>query len=156
MPAFVEPQLCKLVERAPPGPGWGHEVKFDGYRLQLRVEDGEAFLRCNVSSWYVEEQFRNYATLLTTMAQKNKHVTYVNISPAANTWPIIEAQACGVPVIVTAASSMTARNAVITPSAVTATVVGQHSHTRASTSMSAVCFHVPSYAANRTVMSPPP
>ena len=57
-----------------------------------RVEDGEAFLRCNVSSWYVEEQFRNYATLLTTMAQKNKHVTYVNISPAANTWPIIEAQ----------------------------------------------------------------
>ncbi|WP_022723567.1 hypothetical protein [Rhodopseudomonas sp. B29] len=56
------------------------------------VEDGEAFLRCNVSSWYVEPEFRNYATLLTSMAQKNKHVTYVNISPAANTWPIIEAQ----------------------------------------------------------------
>ena len=45
MPAFVEPQLCKLVERAPPGAGWGHEVKFDGYRLQLRVEDGKARLR---------------------------------------------------------------------------------------------------------------
>ena len=25
--------------------GWAHEVKFDGYRLQLRVEDGEARLR---------------------------------------------------------------------------------------------------------------
>ena len=25
--------------------GWAHEVKFDGYRLQLRVEDGEATLR---------------------------------------------------------------------------------------------------------------
>ena len=45
MPRFVEPQLCKLVERAPDGPGWAHEVKFDGYRLQLRVQDGEATLR---------------------------------------------------------------------------------------------------------------
>ncbi|MBV8393904.1 MAG: ATP-dependent DNA ligase, partial [Alphaproteobacteria bacterium] len=45
MPSFVEPQLCKLVERAPQGAGWAHEVKFDGYRLQLRVEDGEAALR---------------------------------------------------------------------------------------------------------------
>jgi bifunctional non-homologous end joining protein LigD len=45
MPSFVEPQLCKLVERAPADAGWGHEVKFDGYRLQLRVEEGEATLR---------------------------------------------------------------------------------------------------------------
>jgi len=57
-----------------------------------RPVEGEPSLRCNVSSWYVEPEFRNYATLLTSMAQKNKHVTYVNISPAANTWPIIEAQ----------------------------------------------------------------
>lgn len=45
LPRFVEPQLCKLVERAPSEPGWAHEVKFDGYRLQLRVQDGEATLR---------------------------------------------------------------------------------------------------------------
>ncbi len=45
MPKFVEPQLAKLVERVPGGAGWAHEVKFDGYRLQLRVEDGEAQLR---------------------------------------------------------------------------------------------------------------
>ncbi|MDP2332110.1 MAG: DNA ligase D [Reyranella sp.] len=45
MPRFVEPQLAKLVERAPSATGWAHEVKFDGYRLQLRVEDGEARLR---------------------------------------------------------------------------------------------------------------
>lgn len=44
MPDFVEPQLCKLVDRAPGGAGWGHEVKLDGYRLQLRVENGEARL----------------------------------------------------------------------------------------------------------------
>ncbi len=45
MPEFVEPQLCKLVKHAPEGGGWAHEVKFDGYRLQLRIEDGEAELR---------------------------------------------------------------------------------------------------------------
>ncbi len=45
MPDFVEPELCKLVERPPAGAGWGHEVKLDGYRMQLRVENGEAVLR---------------------------------------------------------------------------------------------------------------
>ncbi len=45
MPGFVEPQLAKLVERAPSEAGWAHEVKFDGYRLQLRVENGKAALR---------------------------------------------------------------------------------------------------------------
>ena len=42
MPAFVEPQLCRLVDQPPSGANWVHEVKFDGYRMQLRVEDGKA------------------------------------------------------------------------------------------------------------------
>jgi bifunctional non-homologous end joining protein LigD len=45
IPAFIEPQLTKLVDQPPAGPGWVHEVKFDGYRLQLRVEDGKATLK---------------------------------------------------------------------------------------------------------------
>ncbi|MBR0699830.1 DNA ligase D [Bradyrhizobium diazoefficiens] len=45
MPDFVAPQLCTLVERPPAGEGWCHEIKFDGYRVQLRVEDGEATLK---------------------------------------------------------------------------------------------------------------
>lgn len=44
-PAFVPPQLCKLVAHAPAGTGWGHEIKLDGYRLQLRVENGSASLK---------------------------------------------------------------------------------------------------------------
>ena len=44
MPDFVAPQLCDSVERPPGGDGWVHEIKFDGYRVQLRVEDGEATL----------------------------------------------------------------------------------------------------------------
>ena len=45
MPDFVAPQLCASVERPPSGEGWCHEIKFDGYRVQLRVEDGEATLK---------------------------------------------------------------------------------------------------------------
>jgi bifunctional non-homologous end joining protein LigD len=45
MPDFVAPELCTPVERPPNGPGWGHEIKFDGYRVQLRVEDGDARLK---------------------------------------------------------------------------------------------------------------
>jgi len=44
LPHFIEPQLCKLVDAPPSGANWVHEVKFDGYRMQLRVEDGEARL----------------------------------------------------------------------------------------------------------------
>ena len=44
MPRFVPPQLCKLVERPPAGEGWVHEIKFDGYRMQLRVAGGKAQL----------------------------------------------------------------------------------------------------------------
>ncbi len=45
IPDFVEPQLCRLADRPPSGPGWIHEVKFDGYRLQLRVVGGRASLK---------------------------------------------------------------------------------------------------------------
>ncbi|MDQ0474984.1 DNA ligase D [Labrys wisconsinensis] len=45
MPDFIAPQLCQTLERPPAGPGWGHEIKFDGYRVQLRVEDGAVTLK---------------------------------------------------------------------------------------------------------------
>jgi hypothetical protein len=57
-----------------------------------REEDGKTVIRCNLSSWYVEPAFRNYAPMLTKIAQRHKDVTYINISPASWTWRIIEAQ----------------------------------------------------------------
>ena len=45
MPRFILPQLCRPVDRPPAGPGWAHEIKFDGYRLQLRVSGGGATLK---------------------------------------------------------------------------------------------------------------
>ncbi|MGI4794117.1 MAG: non-homologous end-joining DNA ligase, partial [Janthinobacterium lividum] len=45
MPDFIAPQLATLVERPPTGEGWVHEIKFDGYRMQLRIEAGQATLK---------------------------------------------------------------------------------------------------------------
>ncbi|MGE5063538.1 MAG: DNA polymerase ligase N-terminal domain-containing protein, partial [Myxococcales bacterium] len=41
-PAFQEPQLATLVDDVPPGDSWIHEIKYDGYRLELAVGDGVA------------------------------------------------------------------------------------------------------------------
>ena len=45
MPDFIPPQLCELVPRPPSGAGWAHEIKFDGYRMQLRIVGGVATLK---------------------------------------------------------------------------------------------------------------
>ncbi len=44
MPDFVEPMLAKLAANAPTGDRWLHEIKFDGYRLQARIEAGKVRL----------------------------------------------------------------------------------------------------------------
>ncbi|MBT1159288.1 DNA ligase D [Aminobacter anthyllidis] len=45
LPDFIEPQLCETLARPPLGSGWLHEIKFDGYRIQTRVLEGEATLK---------------------------------------------------------------------------------------------------------------
>jgi bifunctional non-homologous end joining protein LigD len=39
-PGFVEPALATATERVPSGDRWVHEIKFDGYRVQVQVRDG--------------------------------------------------------------------------------------------------------------------
>lgn len=45
LPDFIPPQLCTSVDRPPAGHDWVHEIKFDGYRVQMNVADGVAKLR---------------------------------------------------------------------------------------------------------------
>lgn len=45
MPDFIAPQLCATLSRPPAGTDWVHEIKFDGYRVQLRVEQSVATLK---------------------------------------------------------------------------------------------------------------
>jgi bifunctional non-homologous end joining protein LigD len=45
LPKFVRPQLATLVDEVPRGDGWIHEIKLDGYRMQLRVDGSEVTMR---------------------------------------------------------------------------------------------------------------
>src|SRR4051812_26552042 len=40
--ALIEPAQPVLFDAPPGGPGWLHEIKQDGFRTQLLVEDGTA------------------------------------------------------------------------------------------------------------------
>jgi bifunctional non-homologous end joining protein LigD len=44
LPGFIEPALASLQSEPPAGPGWVHEIKFDGYRLQTHICSGEVTL----------------------------------------------------------------------------------------------------------------
>jgi hypothetical protein len=93
--------LLRQAARAVPNgyPRFGYMLHQDGLPVGVLlllytsgINGGETAIQCNLSSWYVEPAFRNYAPMLTKIAQRHKEVTYINISPATWTWPIIEAQ----------------------------------------------------------------
>jgi hypothetical protein len=93
--------LCYQGKRSvPPGvPRYGYLLEYQGLPVgcllliySSKIVGGESSLFCNLSSWYVDPLFRNYASLLASMAQKRDDVTYFNLTPDVSTWPIIEAQ----------------------------------------------------------------
>jgi bifunctional non-homologous end joining protein LigD len=44
LPEFVPPALASLQSKPPSGASWVHEIKFDGYRIQARIEGGRVRL----------------------------------------------------------------------------------------------------------------
>jgi bifunctional non-homologous end joining protein LigD len=42
--SFIQPCRPTVVSKPPSGPGWAHELKHDGYRLQIHVRDGRVRL----------------------------------------------------------------------------------------------------------------
>jgi len=93
--------FAQLTRReTPPGlPKYGYLLESDGVAVgaillicsTLRTGNADA-TRCNLSSWYVEPRFRAYAPMLVSQAVRDKDVTYLNVSSAPHTRPIIEAQ----------------------------------------------------------------
>jgi len=84
------------VHPAPAGlPRYGYCLDADGRVVGAvllsfaRIND---HLRCNVSSWYVHPDFRSYAAILALRATSNRDTTFFNLTPAPNTWGIIERQ----------------------------------------------------------------
>jgi len=84
----------------PPGlPKYGYLLESAGVVVgaillictSIRTGDTTA-IRCNLSSWYVDPPFRPYAPMLVSQALRRRDVTYLNVSSAPHTRPIIEAQ----------------------------------------------------------------
>jgi hypothetical protein len=121
---FWSEALAQLARREPPPnlPKYGYLLE-SGDRLvgaillicaEVPAHAGSV-TRCNFSSWYVEPEFRTYAALLVGQALRHKDITYVNVSPAPHTRPIIEAQGfaryCdGIVVAIPAFNGLFARN----------------------------------------------
>src|SRR5438552_1430293 len=52
MPRRVEVQFATLAKEPPTGEDWLHEIKFDGYRMICRLENGKArFMSRNHQDW---------------------------------------------------------------------------------------------------------
>jgi hypothetical protein len=96
---FWQGVLNGLKARAVPAdmPRYGYLLENAGtpvgaILLMFAQTPGGDAVRANVSSWYVDPAFRGYAPLLVSQALKLKTITYLNISPAPHTWPILNAQ----------------------------------------------------------------
>jgi hypothetical protein len=53
--------------------------------LIFSAPPGELYPRCNLSSWYVEDRYRPYASALVRKALAKRDVVYINISSVAHT-----------------------------------------------------------------------
>lgn len=63
-----------------------------GILLKIFHRDGAGQMRCNVSSWYVEERLRSYGSMLVATATRDAAVTYLNVTAARATRRTVEAQ----------------------------------------------------------------
>jgi ATP-dependent DNA ligase len=44
LPDWIRPQLTQVVQAAPDGEQWLHEIKYDGFRMHARLDRGEVRL----------------------------------------------------------------------------------------------------------------
>jgi ATP-dependent DNA ligase len=76
----VKPHLAKLVEKAPDGPDWLHEIKFDGYRMHARLDSGRVQILTRRGNDWTEK----YPAIVKALADL----------PARNAY--LEGELCGV------------------------------------------------------------
>jgi len=73
LPDFIEPQLAPLVEGAPEGDQWLHEIKIDGYRVRARIEHGKVrMLTRHANDWTA--RFRPIAGVLSDLKVRTAYL----------------------------------------------------------------------------------
>jgi bifunctional non-homologous end joining protein LigD len=69
-----------LAKTPPTGPEWIHEVKFDGWRVQVHVDEGEPAIYSKSGADYTR-RFRSLRPILESIRVKNA-ISIANWSPA--------------------------------------------------------------------------
>jgi DNA ligase D-like protein (predicted ligase) len=74
LPQWIPPQLAQLVETAPSGSKWLHEIKLDGFRMAGRIERGQAKLLTRTGlDWSAK-----YPSLLPALAKVRAKTAYLD------------------------------------------------------------------------------
>jgi ATP-dependent DNA ligase len=74
LPQFVPPQLSRLVEKAPSGPQWLHEIKLDGYRMSARIDNGRMQLLTRTGFDWTDK----YPSAVAALAKVNVKSAYLD------------------------------------------------------------------------------
>ncbi len=88
------------VHQTPAGlPKYGYLIESEGVPVGAILiisstvrNDNVSSIRCNLSSWYVSPSYRSFAHLFMSRVLKRNEITFVNVSAAPHTFPIIQAQ----------------------------------------------------------------
>ena len=97
---YWEQALERMAQRAPidDHPRYGYALVVEGNVVGVQLQifsrreaaNGSA-VRCNLSSWCVDKEYRSHSLLLHMNAVRRPDVTYLNISPIEHTRKAIEA-----------------------------------------------------------------
>jgi DNA ligase D-like protein (predicted ligase) len=71
-PTWIKPQLAKLIEKAPDGPDWLHELKLDGYRMHARLDAGVQILTRRGNDW--TEKYPAIAKAIAGLPARNAYL----------------------------------------------------------------------------------
>jgi bifunctional non-homologous end joining protein LigD len=72
-PKWIKPQLTCLVDEAPTGDGWVHEIKYDGYRMHARI-DGRDIKLLTRTDLYWSHRYRRTIEALGTLKVKSAYL----------------------------------------------------------------------------------
>jgi len=72
-PKRIKPQLTRLVDEAPTGDGWLHEIEYDGYRMHARIDGGQVKLLTRTGlDW--SHRYRRTIVALQSLKVKSAYV----------------------------------------------------------------------------------
>jgi ATP-dependent DNA ligase len=95
LPKWLRPQLTQLVQEAPDGPEWLHEIKFDGYRMHARLDRGAFWLLTRTGLDWTHK----YPAIATAVLSLGREQVYLDVElcgvgPDAQLGPLGAARAC--------------------------------------------------------------